>query len=201
MQERTYHHGSLRTALLDAAERAVLTGGAQSLSLRELAREVGVSHAAPRRHFADRAALLDALGQRGFDQLARHLEAAIAAAPGSLGPRLRAVAHAYVDFTRERMPLIELMFAGKHREGADATLAAAQAAYAVPFAVIESAHRSGELAQEDVRAAARLVFATVHGLAVLLNSGMIAREDVTGTVDAAVDGLLTGVASTGGRTP
>ncbi|MER8184963.1 TetR/AcrR family transcriptional regulator [Kitasatospora sp. NPDC094015] len=197
MQERTYHHGSLRTALLDAAEEAVLAGGAHSLSLRELARAVGVSHAAPRRHFADRAALLDALGRRGFDLLAHRLDEAIRAAPEEFGARLRAITHAYVDFADERMPLLELMYARKHREGADDTLTAARAAYAVPFAVVESACRSGELAQQDTEAAGRLVFATVHGLAVLLNSGMIARADLDGTVDAVVDGLLAGVAARG----
>ena len=54
MAERPYHHGNLRTALLDAAERTMRDRGVQDLSLRELARDVGVSHGAPRRHFADR---------------------------------------------------------------------------------------------------------------------------------------------------
>ncbi|MBW3550170.1 MAG: lipid IV(A) 3-deoxy-D-manno-octulosonic acid transferase [Proteobacteria bacterium] len=57
---RPYHHGNLRSALMEAAERALERGGVQALSLRELAREIGVSHAAPRRHFPDRQALLDA---------------------------------------------------------------------------------------------------------------------------------------------
>ena len=61
VNERPYHHGNLRQALLAQAERTVRERGVQELSLRELAREVGVSHAAPRRHFPDRQALLDAL--------------------------------------------------------------------------------------------------------------------------------------------
>ncbi|MEW2235322.1 helix-turn-helix domain-containing protein, partial [Streptomyces sp. NPDC024062] len=63
---RPYHHGNLRTDLLDAAERSLRAHGAEQLSLRDLARDVGVSHAAPRRHFADRRALLDALAESGF---------------------------------------------------------------------------------------------------------------------------------------
>src|SRR5919107_3634135 len=80
---RPYHHGNLRAALLEAAERALARGG--ELSLRELAREVGVSHAAPRRHFADKQALLDALAEGGFERLGAEMRAAIAGA----GPDLR----------------------------------------------------------------------------------------------------------------
>src|SRR5947209_2974095 len=66
---RPYHHGNLRAELLAAAEQTVRERGVEALSLRELARRVGVSHGAPRRHFADRQALLDALAQAGFDRL------------------------------------------------------------------------------------------------------------------------------------
>ena len=76
--ERPYHHGNLRSALLAAAERTVRERGVQDLSLRELAREIGVSHGAPRRHFPDRQALLDALAESGFERLG---------ARGGLAPR------------------------------------------------------------------------------------------------------------------
>src|SRR5438128_1794302 len=56
-----YHHGNLRAELLSRAERKLETAGVTGLSLRELAREIGVSHGAPRQHFPDRQALLDAL--------------------------------------------------------------------------------------------------------------------------------------------
>src|SRR3954469_7536348 len=75
---RPYHHGNLRPALLEAAERALARG--DELSLRSLAREVGVSHAAPRRHFADKQALLDALAEDGFERLGSEMRDAIAGA-------------------------------------------------------------------------------------------------------------------------
>ncbi|MGW2992343.1 TetR/AcrR family transcriptional regulator [Streptomyces sp. NPDC001193] len=196
MQERGYHHGNLRTALLEEAERSIVANGAAALSLRELSRGLGVSHTAPRRHFPDRAALLDALAQRGFDALALRLAEAISAAGPSFETRLRAIAHAYVTYAQGRMPLVELMYAGKHGSESLAAPAAARAAYAVPYAVIEEAHRTGELdgglgAQE----AARLVFATVHGLAVLLSTGMIPSGDASRAVDTSIDGLLRGLGS------
>src|ERR1700750_3386892 len=77
MTERPYHHGNLRRALLDAAERTLRDRGVEALSLRELAREVGVSHGAPRRHFSDRQALLDALPEAGFARIPPELRTAL----------------------------------------------------------------------------------------------------------------------------
>src|SRR5215207_7099976 len=79
---RPYHHGNLRAELLEAAERTLDERGTGSLSLRGLARELGVSHGAPRRHFADKQALLDALAEDGFERLGRELARAIGAAGG-----------------------------------------------------------------------------------------------------------------------
>ena len=78
---RPYHHGNLRAALLEPAERALRERGVGGLSLRELAREVGVSHAAPRRHFADKQALLDALAEDGFERLGARAARARSRAP------------------------------------------------------------------------------------------------------------------------
>jgi len=77
MAERPYHHGNLRVVLLAEAERTLREDGIERLSLRDLARQAGVSHAAPRRHFADRQALLDALAVAGFLRLSDELREAI----------------------------------------------------------------------------------------------------------------------------
>src|SRR5204863_4666658 len=116
MRARAYHHGNLRTALLEQAERSVREHGVERLSLRELARQAGVSHGAPRRHFADRQALLDALAEAGFVRLGAELREAVDAAGSDYEARLRATAAAYVRFAVHDAALLELMFAGKHRE-------------------------------------------------------------------------------------
>src|SRR3954467_5550614 len=89
---RPYHHGNLREELLREGERALESGGAAGLSLREVARAIGVSHAAPRRHFADKQALLDALAEAGFARLGADLDRVVdEAGPGS-GEQLAALA-------------------------------------------------------------------------------------------------------------
>src|SRR3954471_6844004 len=115
---RRYHHGNLRSALLASAERVVRERGPGELSRRELAREAGVSHAAPRRHFADKQALLDALALDGYERLGRALARAVDGAGERFDGRLAALARAYVRFAGEHAALLELMFAGKHRPGA-----------------------------------------------------------------------------------
>ncbi|BBB00296.1 putative TetR family transcriptional regulator [Actinacidiphila reveromycinica] len=86
MPDRPYHHGHLRAALLAAAERTLRESGAEQISLRDLARQVGVSHAAPSRHFRDRQALLDALAEVGFARLGAEIAAAVDAS-GRTGAR------------------------------------------------------------------------------------------------------------------
>lgn len=104
-----YHHGDLRRALLDAAFQLVEEQGVDALSLRELARRLGVSHAAPDHHFPDRLALLVAMAIEGFERLADGLEAG--AAPHPPGPaRLAAVGEAYLRFALDHPSHLQVMF-------------------------------------------------------------------------------------------
>ena len=113
---RPYHHGNLRSELLACAERALREGGLAQLSLRELARQAGVSHAAPRRHFADKQALLDALAQDGFERLGRELRDGDRTPPAPTStPAWPPWPASYVRFATRHAALLELMFAGKHR--------------------------------------------------------------------------------------
>src|ERR1700761_7046563 len=113
MADRAYHPGHMRDTLLGGAERPLREQGVEQLSLRDLARQVGVSHAAPRRHFADRQALLDALAGAGFARLADEVAAAIEDAGPDFRARLRATGAAYVRFATEDTALMELMFTVK----------------------------------------------------------------------------------------
>lgn len=188
---RSYHHGNLRTALLESAERTLRRRGAGELSLRALAREVGVSHAAPRRHFADKQALLDALAEDGFERLGRELEEAMTAAGDSLGEQLGAFARAYVRFATEHSALLELMFAGKHRE--ETLRAAADRAFATPLALFAAAQASGEIVEGDPERVGTVALATLQGLASLANNGMLGDADLDEVVVEAVNRLVLGL--------
>ena len=109
MEKDRYHHGDLANALIEAALAAVELGGAADLSLRALAERLGVSRAAPYRHFADRDALLAAVAARGFEALCDGYEAALSA-PGDGAFTLRAATRFYMDFARSRPGLHALMF-------------------------------------------------------------------------------------------
>jgi AcrR family transcriptional regulator len=191
---RPYHHGNLRTALLEQAERTLDEQGVAGLSLRELAREVGVSHAAPRRHFPDKQALLDALAEDGFERLGSELQAAVDGAGRSFRKRLTALARAYVRFATEHAALLEAMFAVKHREGAaDSLREAADRAFSPALNLIAEGQAKGEVARGDTERVAMVAFATLQGLASLANGGMLGDVDVDDLVGEAVDRLLTGL--------
>jgi AcrR family transcriptional regulator len=134
---KPYHHGDLRAALLARAEYKLATEGAHSLSLRELAREVGVSHGAPRQHFRNKQLLLDVLAEVGFGRLGQELSAAMAEGDGSFIESLTTFAQTYVRFVSRHPALLELMFASLHRPGADPTLRQANdRAFAAPTTLI-----------------------------------------------------------------
>jgi AcrR family transcriptional regulator len=189
---RPYHHGSLRSALLAAAERTLRERGSDQLSLRELARQIGVSHGAPRRHFVDRQALLDALAEDGFIRLGRELRAAADGAGGAFSARLEAATAAYVRFATDDAALLELMFAGKHREGAAALQAAAERTFALMLELIEQGQAEGALEPGDPERVGLLLFATMQGIAALETSGILAPKRRDELVADAVTRFLRG---------
>jgi AcrR family transcriptional regulator len=191
MADRPYHHGNLRAALLAQAERTLRERGSEQLSLRELARQAGVSHAAPRRHFADRQALLDALAETGFSRLGEELRAALDAAGGDgYDARFRAVAAAYVRFATRNAALLELMFAGKGREHSGTLHEASERAFAAIPELIRQGQRAGTLRQGEPERIGMLLFATMQGIATLVTAGMIAPGQLDGLVADAVAQFL-----------
>jgi AcrR family transcriptional regulator len=186
---RPYHHGQLREALLEAAERSLRAGGEDQLSLRELAREIGVSHAAPRRHFPDKQALLDALAVDGWARLDRQLRAV---EPVAFLPRAQAAVAAYIAFATEHAALLELMYAVKHRPGADEVAAAAHPVFAFLGDVITRGQAEGELAPGDPERVGIILFALMQGIASLTNGNLVRPELLDGLVEAAVAQFVRG---------
>jgi AcrR family transcriptional regulator len=204
MADRPYHHGNLRAALLGEAERTLREQGIDALSLRDLARQAGVSHAAPRRHFADRQALLDALATSGFTRLGDDVRAAIDATGEDYQSRLRAVATAYVRFATRDAALLDLMFAAKNA-GSGAKNAGSGANSADPPAALREAserlfttvgdlirqgQQTDELPEGDPERLLLLLVATLQGIAALTTSGRV-RADQTDALIADAVALFT----------
>ena len=197
MYERPYHHGNLRSALLEQAERTVRERGVQDLSLRELARDVGVSHGAPRRHFPDRQSLLDALAEAGFARLGTELRAAVDGAGDDFQARLRATAAAYVRFATRDAALLELMFAGKNHEDSGALHEAADRAFSVLFELIQQGQAEGVLERGEPERVGMVLFATIQGIAALVTGGMVPAEQSDELVGDAIAHFLRGSRTTG----
>jgi len=173
MSERPYHHGNLRAALLEQAERTVRERGVQELSLRELARDAGVSHGAPRRHFPDRQALLDALAEAGFTRLGAELRTAFDGAGEDFEERLHATATAYVHFATDDAALLELMFTGKRQQQSGELHEAAERAFSVLLELIEQGQDEGIVESGEPERVGLILFATIQGIAALLNGGIV----------------------------
>jgi AcrR family transcriptional regulator len=108
-ETRPYHHGDLRRALIDAASRLLEAEGPSALSLRAVAREAGVSPAAPYHHFKDKGELLEAVAQEGWELLDAALAKAKIEAP-SPKQAMNGLGVAYVCFARENPALYRVMY-------------------------------------------------------------------------------------------
>jgi AcrR family transcriptional regulator len=185
-----FHHGNLRAVLLDTAERTLREGTVDDLSLRELARQAGVSHGAPRSHFIDRQALLDALAEQGFVRLADAVGDAGAAHPEDLVARLRAVATAYVGFAVSDAALMELMFSTKGAGAPPGVQAAAGRLFATLDATFDADFRAGHFRGTEPGRTKLLFVAALQGIASLITSGRVSAEQGGGLVEEAVELLL-----------
>lgn len=125
----SYHHGSLRKDLIQRAAEVIATDGIEKLSLRALARDLGVSHSAPARHFKDKAALLKALAQDSFTFLIAELDAATEAAGRDPMARYNAIGKALVRFALNRPAYFRAMSHPDVRNGADAEIVSMHTAY------------------------------------------------------------------------
>jgi AcrR family transcriptional regulator len=173
MTRGSYHHGDLKAVILAQAATLVAERGADGVSLRELARAAGVSHAAPAHHFTDRRGLFTALAAQGWRLLA--------AALADSRPEFLDAALAYVGFAVENPGHYEVMFDRSLVDPDNAELVAAQAAAGAELA-------AGVLtlddprAKEDPQSAGLAAWSLVHGFAMLwLNEAIDTSADPVAT--------------------
>jgi AcrR family transcriptional regulator len=170
---KSYHHGNLREALIDAALDMIAARGPNGFTLAEVARAVGVSGAAPYRHFRDRNALIGEIARQGFDRFAADLRAAWD--EGRPNPRagIENYARAYLNFARLAPAFYAAMFEpGFPLEDDPALLAASERAFAVLRQAADAATRALPAASRPPALMVALhIWSMAHGVASLFIEG------------------------------
>ncbi|MEM1191346.1 MAG: TetR/AcrR family transcriptional regulator [Pseudomonadota bacterium] len=195
---RAYHHGNLRAKLLEEAIDQLRDTPPEQLSLRAIARALGVSQTAPYRHFDDKEALLAAIATQGYERLLERLRAARDSSGDRAAVQLHAVARAYVDFAATEAQLFKLMFgplaqpSARHpelREVSRQTLFLVQG-------ILAHGMQGEEFQQQDVIYLANAGWAGIHGVATLrIDAPALFRThiDLARQVDVAVDTFIAGI--------
>lgn len=192
----TYHHGDLRTALLHEAAALITEHGAEGVTMRALGERLGVSRAAPYRHFKDKAELLVAVAASGFQRLGERLAAIDAGAPGSSVTRVRKLGEAYIRFAVENPAHYRVMYGRESlsRQDLPELREAANALFEHLVTVFETHQASGALKRQDPRGQAYVAWSAVHGMASLLIDGQItATDDIDGLIRQTTRTLLDGM--------
>lgn len=191
VSKATYHHGDLRNALVDAGLVLIEQVGAEAFSLREVAREVGVSANAAYRHFEDKGGLLTAIAVSGFERLSSGMQEAMRAARPQGAVKSRAVARfnaaarAYVALAQEHPQLYGLMFgsAGRACLAAEGALVGPTPG-ALLGRVLDELVKEKAMSTKHREGAEIHVWSAVHGFASLVHSGPLAELSDKARADA-----------------
>jgi AcrR family transcriptional regulator len=182
----TYHHGDLREALVRAALAEAERGGPEAISIKALARRLGVSQPAPYRHFADREALLQAVTAEAFRQFNTIMREAID--KPSKRSKLSRLAQAALDFGLKRNGIYRLMFASRTMAGAADDSELHVAAHETFVLLVESfeAPKVGLLREQH----ALQIWASLHGVVMLAEQGLLTGKQAQMTREQVVDNIV-----------
>lgn len=181
-----HFEGDLRRALIDAAVAMLAEEGVDHLSLRAVARRIGVSHAAPAHHFGDKSGLLTAIATEGFELFTDHLSRSVLPVRREPIDQLMSLGRAYVDFAGRYPAHFEVMFRPTLIRVDDPRFAeAGDAAFGALRRQIEHCQRAGWRMHEDTDSLTVAAWALAHGISVLRAQGALNRH----YPDASLDGV------------
>jgi AcrR family transcriptional regulator len=185
----SYHHGNLRETLIEASSHIIKIQGIEGLSLRKLADQVGVSRAAPYHHFKDKNALLAAVAEAGFENLAGLLNTVVSKNT-PLTKRLREAVHGYLTFAHDHSTQYDLMFGRRlwQSDQFDDFQRHAKDCFRLYVHLFEELQIQGQLSQnENPLRLAQILWATLHGLAKLTEQGLFS---VANSIEEITDYVL-----------
>jgi len=177
MSPTPYHHGDLKNALIKAGTEILGSEGLGGLSLRKVAKQAGVSHAAPYSHFTDKQALIAAISTEGFKQLYSQIEAVKETYQTNPETLLIEAAWAYVQFALNTPDRFKLMFSSvldKEKAYPD-FVEASQKNFRQVVEIVEICQRAGILKSGDPELIALSLWGSVHGFISLLLEGQISH--------------------------
>ncbi len=165
----TYHHGDLHAALLETSLALIEEKGAQALTIREVARRAGVSHAAPYRHFRDKVDLLHSVAEEGLTMMIDRMRRRMAEHPNDPLMRFRACGLAYIDLVVQYPSHIRVMFgaAGKEYGRSEKARQTAAAIFDLLLEAIRDCQADGSIRAGNPKDMALAAWSMVHGFAVL----------------------------------
>lgn len=193
-----YHHGDLRTALIEAGLHLTRTGGPEALTIREATRRVGVSPNAAYRHFADREALLSAVAIAIQHRMAARMQGSTrrrGASEKQAGDQLRAVGVGYIKFALDEPGWFTVAFFGADLAGLVSETASAPP-YLALVEALDAMTDAGALSPEQREGAEWPCWSAVHGFAELALRGPlrhVRRRDVEALAQRTVDDIIAGV--------
>ncbi|MEL6527734.1 MAG: TetR/AcrR family transcriptional regulator [Chloroflexota bacterium] len=164
----SYHHGDLRNALIEAGLHQLTEAGIERLSLRKIARDVGVSHNAPYMHFKDKEGLLAAMALEGFTLLYDATNVFASNTDMSWHAQFSAVAHAYVDFALTHPAHMQVMFRDYDSNIYPDTSQSAERAFNLLRDVMAEGQQAGLIEAGDSAKQAALIWSLLHGLAMII---------------------------------
>jgi AcrR family transcriptional regulator len=174
-----YHHGDLRQALVDASLQLIAQEGFGALTLREVARRAGVTHAAPYRHFADKEELLVAVAEEGFRAMAARMKERMARYR-SPEERLRECGVAYVLFAVEHPAHFRVMFGPHFTKPLKPAPPGSEAdSFGLLVSCLGEMQRAENLRSGELPELALQCWSLVHGLASLLVDGLLESSELT----------------------
>lgn len=191
--KRKYHHGALKEALVDAALELLAEGGPGNLSLSEAAKRVGVTAAAPYRHFASRDELIGELARRGFLSFGERIEKAWDEGRPDAASAMWRMCAAYLAFARDEPGLYSAMFGSAATLSSPASAEAADRALEILWRSVVAFLQQRGAPVQGARKLALQLWALAHGVAMLSISGHLGPAeniDPAAVLDGAVRNLM-----------
>jgi AcrR family transcriptional regulator len=192
-----YHHGDLRRALLDEALRMIHQDGVEALTLRTIGLRLGVSRTALYRHFTDKRALLSAVATEGF----RLLTVQLLRAWSGGGRGFNAMGVAYVRFAMANPSHYRVMFGGFVDDGPrdEDLMRESTAAFQALVDALVALQKDGAVSKDDPLQLARFIWATVHGISMLIIDGQLPHQpaQIDDLIQFTVEHIHTGIARRG----